>query len=109
MPEEDAGDETVRAGTAAEGASIKEGSYFIDRAGRLTQIVNGASAPVSVKKGRGGEGVTPKAARIIRALIPIRDAVREVLRAQAADRPWGQASGATARRLFRLRPLLRTD
>src|SRR5204863_9899057 len=47
--------------------------------------------PVAVKKGRGGEGITPKAARIIRALIPVRDTAREVLRAQAADRPWAQA------------------
>ena len=90
-PEEDAGDETIRAGTAAEGASIKEGSYFVDNAGRLMQIVNGTAAPVAVKKGRGGEGINPKAARIIRALVPIRDAVREVLRAQASDRPWAQA------------------
>src|SRR6516225_5965391 len=90
-PEEDAGDEIVRAGTEAEGAAIKEGSYFVDNAGRLMQIVNGAAAPVAVKKGRGREGITPKAARIIRALVPIRDAVREVLRAEAADRPWGQA------------------
>ena len=90
-PEEDAGDETVRAGTAAEGATIKEGSYFIDKAGRLTQIVNGAAAPVAIRKGRGGEGIAPKAASIIRALLPLRDAVREVLRAQAADRPWAQA------------------
>src|SRR5206468_8058037 len=59
-PEEDAGDETVRAGTAAEGATIKEGSYFIDKAGRLTQIVNGAGAPVAIKKGRGGEGIAPR-------------------------------------------------
>jgi len=90
-PEEDAGGETVRAGTAAEGATIKEGSYFIDKAGRLTQIVNGTAAPVPIKKGRGGEGIAPKAARISRALLPLRDAVREVLRAQAADRPWAQA------------------
>jgi N12 class adenine-specific DNA methylase len=90
-PEEDADDDTVRAGTAAEGASIKEGSYFIDNAGRLMQIVNGAAAPLAVKKGRGGEGVALKAAKIIRALNPIRDALREVLRAQAADRSWAQA------------------
>ena len=40
---------------------------------------------------KGGEGLTPKAAKVIRALMPIRDAVREVLRAQAAGRPWMQA------------------
>jgi adenine-specific DNA methylase len=95
-PEEDAGGETVRAGTAAEGATIKEGSYFIDKAGRLTQIVNGAAAAVTIKKGRGGEGITPKAARIIRALLPLRGAVRA-------------SPGAAARRLLDLHPLLRAD
>ncbi len=90
--EEDGSDEAMRAGTAAEGATIKEGFYFIDKAGRLTQIVNGAGAPVAIKKkGRGGEGITPEAAKIVRALLPIRDVVREVLRAQATDRPWAQA------------------
>jgi hypothetical protein len=56
-PQEDAGDETVRAGTAAEpvpaeagGASIKEGSYFIDNGGRLMQIVNGAASPAARRK-----------------------------------------------------------
>src|SRR5260370_24371655 len=82
-PEEDAGDETVRAGTAAEGATIKEGSYFIDKAGRLTQIVNGAGAPVAIKKGRGGAGIAPTAAPILPALLPRRHAPRDVLRAQA--------------------------
>ena len=65
--EEDAADETIRAGTTAEpapaeagGASIKEGSYFIDNAGRLMQIVNGASAPVGVKKAGAGKGSPPR-------------------------------------------------
>jgi len=82
---------TIRPGTAAEGATIKEGSYFIGRAGRLMQIVSGMSVPVAIKEGRGGEGIQPKAAKVIRALLPIRDAVREVLRAQAADLPWKNA------------------
>jgi adenine-specific DNA methylase len=88
---EDEGNETVHAGTAAKGATVKEGSYFVGQSARLMQIVNGTAVPVAIRKGKSAEGITPKAARIIRALIPIRDTVREVLRAQAADRPWAQA------------------
>jgi N12 class adenine-specific DNA methylase/predicted RNA methylase len=87
----DARDENVEHGTAAEGATIKEGSYFIGTAGRLMQIVNGQTAIVPIRHGKGGEGITTKAAKVIRALMPIRDAVRDVLRAQAADRPWSDA------------------
>ena len=36
-------------------------------------------------------GFQPNMRRIIRALIPIRDAVRDVLRAQESNRPWGPA------------------
>ena len=90
--DEDDGDTiTIRPGTAADGATIKEGSYFVGRDGRLMQIVSGTGVPVTIKAGKGGEGIQPKAARIIRALLPIRDAVRDVLRAQAADHPWAQA------------------
>ncbi|MEO8714804.1 MAG: helicase-related protein [Acetobacteraceae bacterium] len=82
-------DEKVRPGTAADGATIKEGSFFIGRAGRLMQIVDGQTIPVAIREGKSASGgITPRAAKIIRALLPIRDAVREVLRAQAADRPW---------------------
>ena len=90
MPDEDPAD-TVQPGTAADGATIKEGSYLIGKTGRLMQIVGGTPAPVTIKDGKGGAGMPSKSARIIRALLPIRDAVREVLRAQAADRPWGEA------------------
>ena len=79
----------VRPGTAAESAAVKEGSFFIGRAGVLMQIVESRSVPVAIREGKEGSGgITPKAAKIIRALLPIRDAVREVLRAQASDRPW---------------------
>src|SRR6202042_35156 len=37
------------------------------------------------------DGILTRDAKIIRALLPIRDAVRDVLRAQAADQPWTQA------------------
>ena len=97
-------------GTAADGATIKEGSYLIGKAGRLMQIVDGAAVPVAIKDGQErGEGIQPKAAKIIRALLPIRDAVREVLRAQAADRPGRERAGPAAHRLLELHPLLRAD
>jgi N12 class adenine-specific DNA methylase/adenine-specific DNA methylase len=78
----------VSVGRAADGATIKEGSYHIGSAGRLCQIIGGVSVPVAIKTGKTGGGITAKAAKIIRGLIPIRDAVRAVLRAQAAGRPW---------------------
>ena len=81
----------VRTGTAADGGAIKEGSYLIGKDGRLMQVAGGGAVAITIKQGKGGEGLTPKAAKIIRALLPIRDAVREVLRAQAADQPWTQA------------------
>ena len=81
----------VRAGTAADGATIKEGSYLVGKAGRLMQIVGGVPEPVAIREGKGGDGIPVKSAKIIRALLPIRDAVREVLRAQAANTPWAQA------------------
>jgi hypothetical protein len=47
--------------------------------------------PVAIKAGRAGDGILARDATIIRALLPIRDAVREVLRAQAANQPWTEA------------------
>ena len=44
-----------------------------------------------MRDGKGTEGIPAKHARIIRSLIAVRDAVREVLRAQANDEPWGSA------------------
>ena len=75
-------------GTAAEGATIKEGSYvLIGQA--LHQVVDGEPQPVPVKSATQKEGIFNKHARIIRGLIPVRDAVRAVLRAQEANEPWG--------------------
>ena len=78
-------------GTAADGATIKEGSYLPGTADRLMQIVNGEARAVAIKEGKGGDGILARTAKVIRALLPIRDAVREVLRAQAADQPWAPA------------------
>ena len=77
----------VQVGTAADEAEFKEGSYLVS-GGVLHQIINGTPTVVGVKSGRGGAGLFPKHAAIIKALIPIRDTVRAILRAQLNDRPY---------------------
>ncbi|MBP1884923.1 adenine-specific DNA methylase [Ensifer mexicanus] len=67
---------------------VREGSFFIDDRHGLMQIVDGAPVAITVRKGRGTDGIPEKHVRIIKKLIPIRDAVREVLKAQEMDRPW---------------------
>ncbi|MBB4189023.1 N12 class adenine-specific DNA methylase/adenine-specific DNA methylase [Sinorhizobium terangae] len=69
-------------------ARIREGSFFIDVKRGLMQMIDGTPVAVTVRKGRSGEGLPEKHVRIITKLIPIRDAVREILKAQEADRPW---------------------
>ncbi len=83
-------DETIRVGTAAEGATIKEGSYLVVK-DRLAQIVDGMAVAVPIRNGKGSDGIPARHARIIRGLVQIRDAVRAVLRGQEADLPWGGA------------------
>jgi len=80
----------LRVGTAAESATIKEGSYVVVD-DDLMQIVDGTPQPVAVRQGKGTQGIPAKHARIIRKMIPIRDAIREVLRAQETNQPWGPA------------------
>ncbi|HQS45135.1 MAG: lactate dehydrogenase [Rhizobiales bacterium 24-66-13] len=70
---------------------VREGSYFFDQAQGLMQILDGEAVPVKVRKGRSADGVPEKHIRIIRKLIPIRDAVREVLRRQEQNRSWKEA------------------
>ena len=53
--------------------------------------MNGRPVVCAIRQGKSGEGITTRAAKVIRALLPIRDAIRDVLRAQAADRPWAEA------------------
>jgi len=67
---------------------VREGSLFIDPTKGLMQMLDGAAVAVSVRKGRTGDGISEKHVRIISKLIPIRDAVREVLKAQETNRPW---------------------
>ncbi|MGE8106857.1 lactate dehydrogenase [Allorhizobium sp. NPDC080224] len=72
---------------------VREGSFFIDNRHGLMQMVDGAPVAITVRKGRTGGGqpgerLSEKHVRIIRKLIPVRNAVREVLKAQEQDRPW---------------------
>jgi len=80
----------LKVGTAAEGATIKEGSYLV-LDGKLVQVVDGVAVPVQVRAGKGTEGIPAKHARILHALIPVRDWTRAVLRAQEANEPWTAA------------------
>ncbi len=69
-------------------SAIREGSFFLDRSKGLMQMLNGSAIPVTLRKARSGDGMSEKHIRIISKLIPIRDAVREVLKAQETDRSW---------------------
>ncbi|UOK73926.1 Eco57I restriction-modification methylase domain-containing protein [Ancylobacter polymorphus] len=70
---------------------VREGSYVFDKARGLMQVLDGRPVAVKIRKGRSAEGVPEKHVRIIGKLIPIRDAVREVLKCQETDRPWKDA------------------
>ncbi|MBY0373959.1 MAG: N-6 DNA methylase, partial [Bryobacteraceae bacterium] len=70
---------------------VREGSYVADKANGIMQVLDGRPVAVKVRKGRSAEGVPERHIRIIGKLIPIRDAVREVLKCQEADRPWKDA------------------
>jgi N12 class adenine-specific DNA methylase/adenine-specific DNA methylase len=70
---------------------IREGSFFIDKAHGLMQVIDGAPVAVTTRKGRTGEGLSEKHVRIVTKLMQIRDAVRDVLKCQEADRPWRDA------------------
>ncbi|SCB38529.1 MULTISPECIES: N-6 DNA methylase [Rhizobium] len=67
---------------------IREGSFFLDTRHGLMQMIDGAPVAVKIRSGRSADGIREKHVRIIKKLIPIRDAVREVLKAQELDRPW---------------------
>jgi N12 class adenine-specific DNA methylase len=55
------------------------------------QIRGGAVRVVAIKARRDDDGMAKGDAAIIRALVPIRDALRATLRAQASDQPWQEA------------------
>lgn len=73
-----------------EGQGIREGSFFVGKNQALMQMRDGEPVSITVRKGRAADGISDKHARIIRKLIPIRDAVREVLKAQELDQPFKQ-------------------
>lgn len=85
------GDEAPAVAPICAGSHVREGSYLMDPRRGLVQIVAGAPVPVAVRKGRGREGFSETHIRIIGKLIPIRDAVREILACQEADQPWQPA------------------
>jgi N12 class adenine-specific DNA methylase/adenine-specific DNA methylase len=70
---------------------VREGSYFFDKAHGLMQVLDGEPVAVKARKGRSVDGIPEKHVRIIRKLIPVRNAVREVLKAQELDRSWKDA------------------
>ncbi|MGR9202177.1 helicase-related protein [Rhizobium leguminosarum] len=73
---------------------LREGSYLIGKATALMQVVGGSTVAVNVRRGRSTEGILAKHALILRKLIPIRDAVRRVLRLQEHGQPFKQAQVA---------------
>jgi N12 class adenine-specific DNA methylase/SAM-dependent methyltransferase len=77
----------INAGAVAESATAKEGSYILTN-DVLQQIIDGVPVPVTVKSAASKEGIFAKHARIIRGLIPIRDALRALLRAQEVNEAW---------------------
>jgi N12 class adenine-specific DNA methylase/adenine-specific DNA methylase len=67
---------------------IREGSFLIDTAKGLMQMLDGVPLQVKQRKGRSVDGLSEKHVRIITKLLPVRDAVRAILSAQEQDRPW---------------------
>ena len=54
---------TLTVGTAAEGATIKEGSYLVHD-GALIQIIGGTPQRVAIRDGKGTDGIPAKHARL---------------------------------------------
>lgn len=78
-------------GDLSSSSHVREGSFVFDKSHGLTQVIDGEAVPVKLRQGRSSAGIPEKHARIIAKLIPIRDAVRAVLKAQELDRPWKDA------------------
>ncbi|MFH1516594.1 MAG: lactate dehydrogenase, partial [Pseudomonadota bacterium] len=54
----------------------------------LMQMLDGEPIEIKRRKGRSTDGMSDKHVRVITKLIPVRDAVRAILKAQEQDRPW---------------------
>lgn len=66
-------------------AEHKEGSFYVHSDGRLMQVTKGVGFPVQ-RRGKGVKGgKTASQVERIKALIPIRDALRETYKADLAD------------------------
>lgn len=78
--------------TAIGEGGIREGSYVVER-GELHQVIDGVSTVVPIRKAGQKEGLFQKHARIIRALVPVRDHARQVLRLQLENRPYALEQG----------------
>jgi N12 class adenine-specific DNA methylase/predicted RNA methylase len=84
-------------GRVADGATIREGSYLVTNH-RLHQVIDGVPTEIAVKRPRSkGDGIPLRSAEIIEGLIPIRNAVRDILRAQEHNRPYADAQVALRR------------
>jgi N12 class adenine-specific DNA methylase/adenine-specific DNA methylase len=68
-----------------EGGLAREGRFLVDPQRGLMQILGGRPVAVAVRRSGSGEGLSKRQIRIVRKLLPIRDALRDVLKAQAAD------------------------
>ncbi len=67
---------------------VREGSFFNDNSRGLMQMLDGVPVEIKRRKGRSADGMSEKHVRVITKLIPVRDAVRAILKAQEHDRPW---------------------
>ena len=69
---------------------VREGSFLIDNSRGLMQVIDGETVAVTIRKGRSADGIPEKHVRIIKKLIPVRDGVRALLKAQELDQPWSE-------------------
>ncbi len=76
--------------TATGTYGLKEGSFLI-QGGLLMQVQNGMAVERPVRTRHAPNGMFAPRARIVRLLVPIRAAIREVLDLQKDDRPWDEA------------------
>ncbi|MFC5386998.1 Eco57I restriction-modification methylase domain-containing protein [Aquamicrobium segne] len=91
LVDDDAVDSAVSLVARSESGGMREGSFYVGDNAQLKQMIDGIPVAITIRKGRSADGVPEKHARIISKLIPIRDAVREVLKAQEYDKPWKPA------------------
>ena len=82
--------QTSRSAPPRKGPPLRKAATF-SKTTRFSRSSMATPVPVAVRNGKGTDGIPAKHARIIRHLVPIRDALRDVLRAQENNDPWGPA------------------